>query len=296
MAPPPNRRSGFSRRAQYTNFIGYIAGIAGGLLGAAFLMLAFANPSIFSSLRGVGSDIAEPAGKVAAEGRKAGHGLFDGLAAYFDAAQQNAYLKREVEAAKVKLVEFNARTEENRRLKALLQLRDGDSKPVAFAQLVASTAASTRRFATISVGADDGIKVGMPVSSAMGVVGRVLETASSTSRILLITDAESVVPVRRASDSLPGFVEGRADGKVQIRLISLGINPLKPGDAFVTSGAGGLYPPGMPIAVAETITRDGAIAHVLADPAASDYVAVHEAWVPQIDAAQAATNARAARR
>ena len=94
--------------------------------------------------------------------------------------------------------------------------------------------------------------------------------------------------MRRASDSLPGFAEGRADGRVQIRLISLGINPLKRGDAFVTSGSGGLYPPGMPIAIVESLTRDGAVARVLADPAASDYVAVLPVWVPQTVAAEAA--------
>lgn len=295
MAPPPNRRSGYSRRAQYTNFIGYIAGIAGGLLGAAFLLLAFANPAIFSGLRGLAGDVAAPAGKVAAQGRDSGHGLFDGIAAYFDAARQNAHLKRELAAAKLRLVESDARAEENRRLKGLLGLREGDTAPVAYAKLIASSAGSTRRFATISVGTGDGVTVGMPVRSAAGLVGRVLEVGSSTARVLLITDSESVVPVRRASDSLPGFVEGRADGRVQIRLISLGINPLKVGDAFVTSGSGGLYPPGMPIAIAETITRDGAIARVLADPADSEYVAVQQVWAPQVAAEQLGAGTTAAK-
>lgn len=288
MAPPPNRRSGFSRRAQYSNFIAYVAGAAGALLGAALLAIAFANPAAFSSLRGLGSDVALPAGSVAASGRASGQGLLVAISAYFNAAQQNADLKRELAAAKVRLVESDARAEENRRLKALLGLGESDPKPVAYARLVASSAASTRRFATLSAGASDGITIGMPVRAAEGLVGRVLETGHSTARVLLITDGESVVPVRRASDSLPGFAEGRADGRVQIRLISLGINPLKLGDAFVTSGSGGLYPPGMPIAIVESLTRDGAVARVLADPAASDYVAVQPAWAPQAVAADAA--------
>ena len=100
MAPPPNRRSGYSRRAQYTNFIGYIAGIAGGLLGAAFLLLAFADPTIFSGLRGLAGGVAAPAGKAAAQGRSASHGLLEGISAYFDAARQNAHLKRELARGK----------------------------------------------------------------------------------------------------------------------------------------------------------------------------------------------------
>lgn len=285
MAPPPNRRSGYSRRAQYSNFIGYIAGAAGALLGGLLLAVAFANPAAFSSLRGLGGDASEPVAALASGGRAAGHSLFDGIAAYFDAARQNARLKRELAAARVMLIESEARAEENRRLKALLDLSGMDEKPVVHARLIASSAASTRRFATLSVGSRDGVAIGMPVRAPAGLVGRVLETGSSTARVLLVTDGESVVPVRRAKDGLPGFAQGRADGTVQIRLISLGINPLKPGDAFVTSGAGGLYPPGMPIAIARTLTRDGAIAQVLADPAASDYVAVQPVWAPQAAAA-----------
>ena len=288
MAPPPNQRSGFSRRAQYSNFIAYVAGAAGALLGAALLAIAFANPAAFSALRGIGSDAARPAGNLAANGRTSSQGLLARMSAYYNAAQQNADLNRELAAAKVRLVESDARSEENRRLKALLGLRDADPKPVAYARLIASSAASSRRFATLSVGASESIATGMPVRAPEGLVGRVLETGASTARVLLITDGESVVPVRRASDSLPGFAEGRADGRVQIRLISLGINPLKRGDAFVTSGSGGLYPPGMPIAIVESLTRDGAVARVLADPAASDYVAVLPVWVPQTVAAEAA--------
>ena len=118
----------------------------------------------------------------------------------------------------------------------------------------------------------------MPVRTPLGLVGRVLEVGHATSRVLLVTDSESVVPVRRASDSIPGFAQGRADGTLQIKLISLGINPLKRGDAFVTSGTGGLYRPGTPIAIVESLTRDGAIARLLSDPAASEFVAVEPIW------------------
>ena len=80
-----------------------------------------------------------------------------------------------------------------------------------------------------------------------------LEAGRATSRVLLITDGESVVPVRRASDGIAAFAQGNADGTLQIRLISLGINPLKRGDALVTSGSGGLYRPGTPIAVSRRL-------------------------------------------
>jgi rod shape-determining protein MreC len=99
----------------------------------------------------------------------------------------------------------------------------------------------------------------------------------------MITDPESVVPIRRASDSIPAFATGKGDGTLQLRLLTLGLNPLKVGDAFVTSGSGGLYWPNTPIAVVTALTRDGAIARVLGDPAVSEMVAVLPTWSPDSD-------------
>jgi rod shape-determining protein MreC len=89
------------------------------------------------------------------------------------------------------------------------------------------------------------------------------------------------VPVRRASDNVVAFAEGQGNGTVRLRLVNLGINPLKKGDVFVTSGAGGLYRPGIAVAVAAEITRDGAIARLLSNPAATDYVLIEPIWAQQ---------------
>jgi rod shape-determining protein MreC len=87
-----------------------------------------------------------------------------------------------------------------------------------------------------------------------------------------------MVPVRRATDNIVAFAEGRSDGSLRLRLVTLGINPIKPGDVFVTSGAGGLFRPNVAVAVARQITRDGAIAQLLSNPAATDYVTVEPIW------------------
>ncbi|HTM94235.1 MAG TPA: rod shape-determining protein MreC, partial [Croceibacterium sp.] len=120
-----------------------------------------------------------------------------------------------------------------------------------------------------------------PVLSPRGLIGRVLETGGNSARVLLLSDSESMVPVRRASDSVVAFAEGQGDGTVRLRLVNLGINPLKKGDVFVTSGAGGLYRPGIAVAVADEIIRDGAIARLLSNPAATDYVLIEPVWAQQ---------------
>ncbi len=278
MAPPSNRRTGFSRRAQYTTFFAYIVAVLGALLGGALLFASLNEPDRFAPARSAATDASAPVARAAAAGRQEGRGLWNALAGYFVSGREHARLRREVAEARVKLVEAQATAEENRRLKALLQLAAQDPRPVATALLIGSTSSSARRFATVSAGRDKGVTVGMPVRSTMGLVGRVLEVGRTTSRVLLITDSESIVPVRRAADALPAFATGRADGQLQVRLINLGLNPLKVGDVLVTSGSGGLYHPGTPVAVVSVLTRDGAIARVLSDPATSDFVTIDQVW------------------
>lgn len=293
MAPSANRRSGHSRRAQYSTFFGYIAGVAGALVGAVLLVISIFDPGAFGALRGAAADAAVPGAKAVATSRAAGQGFFGTIAGYFAAGSRNARLQRELEEAKVRMVEADALRTENERLKALLGLAQQEPRPVVVTQLISSTSSSTRRFATIAAGANSGVAVGMPVRSPLGLVGRVLEVHGATSRVLLVTDTESVVPVRRASDGLPGFAQGHGDGTLQIRLINLGINPLKPRDVFVTSGAGGLYRPGTALAMVTKVTRDGAIARMLSDPTASEFVSIEPVWMPQ-QAAAAPTGAPAA--
>jgi rod shape-determining protein MreC len=89
-----------------------------------------------------------------------------------------------------------------------------------------------------------------------------------------------VLPVRRAKDDIIAFAEGRGDGMLRIRLVNLGINPLKVGDVMWTSGAGGYYRPGVAVAVIAQITPDGGIARLVAEPSATNFIAVEPIYQP----------------
>jgi rod shape-determining protein MreC len=274
MPPPSDRRPGFSRRAQYGIFTGYVAAVGGVLAGIAFLAIAAFDPTAFGLLRNGAREAVAPAGAAGSASRAASRGVVARIADYFDAANKNAAMRREVSIARVQQIRMQALADENRRLKALLGVVESGERPVATARLVASSSASTRRFAVLGAGSRQGVAVRMPVRSATGLVGRVLEVGPNTARILLVTDAENVVPVRRARDGIAAFSQGRADGRLVLRLINIGINPLKRGDVFVTSGSGGIYRPGIPVAQVESLTPDGAIARIVSDPAASEFVLV----------------------
>ena len=274
MAAPNNRRPGYSRRAQYGNFFGYILAVAGLLVGVAMLVVSTGNAGAFAGLRSAAGDGAAPAAKVAAGARSSTQSTWAVFSGYFTSGLRVARLEREVAEARVRLAEQAALTEENARLKAMLALTQGEQRPVVVTRMIGSTSSSTRRFATIGAGCHQGVRVGMAVRSPLGLIGRVIEVGSTSARLLLVTDTDSSVPIRRASDGLQGYANGLGDGTVQIRLSNIGINPLMPGDAIVTSGSGGIYRPGEAIAVVVRQTPDGAIARPLSDPGQTEFVAV----------------------
>jgi rod shape-determining protein MreC len=274
MAAPVGRRPGHSRRAQYGTFFGYLLALGGLGIGVILLIASTSSEAAFAGARNAAGDAAAPASQLAAKGRSESQGLFAIVAGYFTRGSRVVRLEREVALARVRLAEQAALKEENGRLKALLTLTESDARPIAVARLLGSTSSSTRRFATLGAGARHGVRPGMTVRSPLGLVGRVLEVGDNTSRVLLITDSESTIPVRRAADGVQAYAVGRGDGSVQIKLTTTGINPFKLGDAIVTSGSGGLYRPGEAVAVVVSVTQDGAIARPLSDPGMTEFVVV----------------------
>lgn len=278
---PPTTRSGSNRKAQMSVFTGYVIAGAGALIGAALLVISLWQPQALAGLRAMAIDATSSVGEAGATARTGGMDFFAAIGGYYRAGSRNAELEREVQVARVKLAESEAVRQENRRLKSALGLTEGETDAVALGRLIGSTSSSARRFAYISAGSADGVRPEMPVVSPMGLVGRVLETGRHSARVMLLTDSESMVPVRRTSDDVVAFAEGRPDGSLRLRLINLGLNPLEKGDVFVTSGAGGLFRPNIPVAVVDELTRDGAIARLLSNPAATDFVSIEPVWQSQ---------------
>ena len=274
MAPPTNRRPGFSRKAQYSLFATYVIAIAGALFAALLLVISVADPTGFAALRTAGTEITAPIARFFNSVRRTANDVGGNMSAYFDAASKNAAMTKEAKANRTKLIEAKALKIENQRLRQMLAISDETPEKVAIAHLISSTASSSRRIATLSVGSNSGVQRAQPGRGPQGLIGRIIEVGPTTARVLLITDAENLVPVMRVSDGLPAFATGLANGMVVIKPVNLGVNPFKKGDIVVTSGNGGLYPPNIPVAVVLAKSPDGAVARPYANPAATPYVIV----------------------
>lgn len=280
MAPSRNRRPGFSRRAQYGLFLSYVLAIAGAVVGVVLLVLSTFNPPAFAALRSGVAEITTPISSVLAGTVRGIVAIPETIATYFRVHNENEALRRETVANRALLIRARSIAYDNIRLRRLLKMRDADPAVVATARVVSSTASSTRRFGLLNAGIWQGVREGQPVRGPVGLIGRVIEAGPNTARVLLITDPTSVVPVRRARDGRPGFASGRGDGMLDIRLVeSIAVN-FRSGDLFVTSGTGGLYAPGTPVAQIFARSGDTAIARPFASPDALDFAIVSRAFLP----------------
>lgn len=282
MAPPPHRRPGFSRRAQYGLFAGYVVAVLGLLVGLGLILSARLDPAGFATLRGTAIDATAPlsaAGRSAVTGASA---IADDISAYFDAASQNRALKAELDGARGRLVEARALDFENRRLKRLLRLTQDAPQTIAVARIVSSTANSPRRIAVLYAGTGDGVRSGQPVRSPEGLVGTVVATGRIASHVLLLTDSGSTVPVRLARSGVAALAAGKGDGRIELRALIAGATPFRRGDIALSSGTGGVFPPDIPVAVVTAVNGDVATAWPLADPSRLDYATVLGVFQPDV--------------
>ncbi len=140
---------------------------------------------------------------------------------------------------------------ENQNLKQLLNFH---AEPVASsmtARVIAHTGAPFAANLIITAGSHDGVKRNMAAVTDDGLVGRVIEVGDWSSRILLLTDPESRVPVMSADGTLHAIIAGDGSDALQIRYAPADA-PLGAGQRLVTSGHGGLLPPHLPVAVSSS--------------------------------------------
>ena len=216
MAPPKNRRLGFSRRAHFGLFLGYVIAIGAAIIALLLLAISIVDPRGFAALRGAALDVTAP---VAGAGRSVVDffgGMGEGISNYWQAGSQNAELKQQLAETRRELIRRQALEYDNRRLNALLGLARNAQDEVTIARIVGSSYDAPRRLATLSAGSTAGVALGQPVRSPDGLIGRVIETGHWASRVMLITDGASNVPVRLVRDGTPALAVGRGDGTIEL--------------------------------------------------------------------------------
>ena len=165
--------------------------------------------------------------------------------------QENRDLKYEIERLRLEQVRLSDDADQARRLQALFGFKQKFISKTVAAQVIGSSGSEQSRSLFIDKGTHQGIEKGMPVITADGVVGRILNAYSSTAQVLLMNDQTSGVGALLEKSRLQGVVRGTPMGEVVLEKV-MSDEQVAAGETVLTSGGDRIFPKGLPIG---TITR-----------------------------------------
>ena len=160
---------------------------------------------------------------------------------------------------------------ENTRLRALLNSTALLRNDVLVAELIGVSPDPVRHQMILNKGAVDGVYIGQPLIDEEGLLGQVVDVSELSSRVLLITDATHAIPVQVNRNGVRAIAEGTGVlGSLEIHHVAA-TTDIEEGDLLVSSGLGGRFPVGYPVALVSKVVRDPghAFATVEARPVAA---------------------------
>ena len=185
--------------------------------------------------------------------------------------EENERLRRENLLLQGRSHQMASLQADNARLRALLNstalLRDD----VLVAELIGVSPDPVRHQVVLNKGEQDGVYLGAPLIDADGLMGQVVEVNEMTSRVLLITDATHSIPVQVNRNGVRAIAEGVGVlDSLEIRHVAA-TTDIRDGDLLVTSGLGGRFPVGYPVAEVARVERDPGqpFARIFARPSAA---------------------------
>jgi rod shape-determining protein MreC len=175
-------------------------------------------------------------------------------------------LAKQVQVLQGKVIELQEQSEENQRLKGLLDLKDKGTFPTGtdflVARVIAKSATRWENYIVIDKGSADGLKLNQAVVGATpfgeqtlagkGLVGKVTALTPHSAKVLLITDSESVAAAKIQGSRAEGMVEGDLSDMLLMNYVDRDIK-VDPKLVVVTSGYGGVFPADIPIGIVANV-------------------------------------------
>ena len=162
----------------------------------------------------------------------------------------NDDLRRENQQLRLQALQAQETSGENARLRQLVGWQRQTPWKVKLAKVVLREPANWWRTVQIDLGSRDGLRVNLPVLTPDGLVGRISSVSLTRSQVVLLGDPNCKVSVRVENETRDSGIIGPS-GPLDTEFVELGYLSrnanLKPAQNVVTSGEGGIFPPGIPI-------------------------------------------------
>jgi len=171
---------------------------------------------------------------------------WDGYIDLVHVRQENQKLLVQVKELNARVVAGGEVLQANQRLTRLLEMKNSVKAPTLTATVVGEDFSSWFRTLVIDAGSSSGVREGMAVVAADGVVGQIIKVSTSSSRVLLLTDHSSGIAAVIQRSRARGVVKGRGEGLCALEFTT-NEEDVKVGDMVVSSGIGGIFMKGLPV-------------------------------------------------
>ena len=179
--------------------------------------------------------------------------------------QENLELTARLRLSNLQLQRFAALEDENRRLRDMRENSAGVADRVLVASILNVDLDPFRHRVLLDKGAADGVFKGQAVLDADGIFGQVAQVHAKTAEVILISDAEHAIPVQSNRSGLRTIAVGTGDSKrLSLPFVTVEAD-LKQGDLLLSTGMGGVFPPGYPIAEVTQVVRNASTTFALVD-------------------------------
>ncbi|HQU15238.1 MAG: rod shape-determining protein MreC [Chromatiales bacterium 21-64-14] len=170
--------------------------------------------------------------------------------------EENSALRTQQFILKTELQRMSALEAENQRLRVLRRSSAQVSGRIRIAEIMAVDLDPYKHHVTINRGSLDGVCVGQPILDADGVMGQVIHVGPLSATAVLITDVSSAIPVQVNRNGLRAIAMGTGNiGRLDLPHLPNNAD-IRVGDLLVTSGLGGRFPLGYPVARVSAVRHD----------------------------------------
>jgi rod shape-determining protein MreC len=194
--------------------------------------------------------------------------------ASFHLLQENNILRQRYLTDREQLLRLRALEAENKQLRKLLgavkKIETKTAAKAVMAEILYTPRDPFSHKTTLNKGHQHNIKAGQIVVDDQGIIGQITQVYPWVSEVTLITDKDHSVPVQVVRNSLRSVISGAGkNNELELRYLSVNTD-IQENDLLVTSGIGGVYPPGIPVAKVSKIDRNPAdtFAHIISTPIA----------------------------
>ena len=171
--------------------------------------------------------------------------------------QEKLELTARLRLANLQLQRFAALEEENRRLRDMRENTAGVVEKVLVSSILNVDLDPFRHRVLLDKGAVDGVFRGQAVLDGEGIFGQVTKVNAATAEVILISDAEHAIPVQSNRSGVRTIAVGTGDiNKLSLPFVTVE-SDLKEGDLLISTGMGGVFPPGYPVAKVTRVKRAG---------------------------------------